>query len=408
MNKRERGMIFLISFLAIMGVLFFTWPSAAEEKDKGKKGEKPERLIVMAVEYPGIELPPDEDVTMDIIFNNKGRSDETVHVRVTKKPQGWKTRIKTYRYGVSAVSVPSGENKTLTFEAVPDKDIAPGNYEFRVEAETPDGNFKMSQDILVKIKEKEKGPVKAKGVKITTSYPVLQGPSDGKFEFSLEVDSKLEKDAIFDLFAQGPEGWIINFKPAFETKYISSIRLKANQTTTVAVEVKPVPMAKAAEYPFNIRVSSGDAEAEAKLTVILTGTYQLEVGTPTGLLSLDAGQGKPANMSFYVKNTGSAVNNNIKFMSFKPENWKVVFNPETIAAIQPGDLEQVEVTITPHEKALVGDYSINVRVEGEKAAKTMEFRVTVKASSAWGWIGIGIIFLVIAGLTVLFRYLGRR
>ena len=408
MNKRERGRVSLISFLAIMGVLFFTWPCAAEEKGQGKEGEKPERLIVMVVEYPGVELPPDEDVTMDVIFNNKGRSDETVHVRVTKKPQGWKTRIKTYRYGVTAVSVPSGEDKTLTFEAVPDKDIAPGKYEFRVEAETPDGQFKMSQDILVKIKEKEKGPVKARGVKITTSYPVLQGPSDAKFEFSLEVDSKLEKDAVFDLFAQGPEGWVINFKPAYETKYISSIRLKTNQTTTVAVEVKPVPMAKAAEYPFNIRVSSGDAKAEATLTVILTGTYQLDVGTPTGLLSLDAGQGKPANMSFYVKNTGSAVNNSIKFMSFKPENWTVAFNPENIAAIKPGDLEQVEVTITPYEEALVGDYSVNVRVEGEKASKTMELRVTVKASSAWGWTGIGIIFLVIAGLTVLFRYLGRR
>jgi uncharacterized membrane protein len=213
---------------------------------------------------------------------------------------------------------------------------------------------------------------------------------------------------VFDLFAKGPDGWVINFKPAFETKYISSVRLKANQTTTVAVEVKPVPMAEAGEYPFNIRVSSDDAKAEAKLTVVLTGTYQLEVSTLTGLLSLDAGQGKPSNMSFYVKNTGSAVNNNIKFMSFKPENWKVAFNPENIAAIQPGGLKQVEVTITPYEEALVGDYSVTVRVEGEKAQKTMEFRVTVKASSAWGWIGIGIIFLVIAGLTVLFRYLGRR
>jgi len=286
--------------------------------------------------------------------------------------------------------------------------MAPGQYGFRVEAETPDGKFRMGQDIVVKIKAKEKGPVKAKGVKITTSYPVLQGPSDAKFEFSLEVVSKLDKDAIFDLFAQGPEGWVFNFKPAYESKYISSIRMKANQTTTVAVEVKPAALAKAAKYPFNIRVSSGDAKAEAQLTVILTGTYQLEVGTPTGLLSLDAGQGKPANMSFYVKNTGSAVNNNIKFMSFKPENWKVAFNPEKIAAIQPGELKQVEVTITPYEEALVGDYSVNVRVKGEKASKAMEFRVTVKASSAWGWIGIGIILLVIAGLTVLFRLLGRR
>jgi len=32
----------------------------------------------------------------------------------------------------------------------------------------------------------------------------------------------------------------------------------------------------------------------------------------------------------------------------------------------------------------------------------------VKASSAWGWIGIGIILLVIAGLSFLFVKMGRR
>ena len=95
-------------------------------------------------------------------------------------------------------------------------------------------------------------------------------------------------------------------------------------------------------------------------------------------------------------------------MSFKPENWKVEFTPENIDIIEPGDLKQVEVAITPYEEALVGDYSISVNVEGEKASKIIEFRTTVKASAAWGWIGIGIIVAVIAGLFGIFRWLGRR
>jgi uncharacterized membrane protein len=66
------------------------------------------------------------------------------------------------------------------------------------------------------------------------------------------------------------------------------------------------------------------------------------------------------------------------------------------------------MTITSADQALVGDYSVSLRVEGEKSTKDMEFRVTVKASTAWGWIGIGIIVLVIAGLVVLFIRLGRR
>jgi len=71
-------------------------------------------------------------------------------------------------------------------------------------------------------------------------------------------------------------------------------------------------------------------------------------------------------------------------------------------------MKQVEMKITPAEQALVGDYSVNLSVEGEKASKTLEFRVTVRASTAWGWVGIGIIVLVILGLVVLFIKLGRR
>ena len=129
--------------------------------------------------------------------------------------------------------------------------------------------------------------------------------------------------------------------------------MRITDIRTIAVEVKPSLMAGVGEYPVNIRVSSGDAKGEAQLAVVLIGTYSLEAGTASGLLSLDARQGKPANMSFYVKNTGSAANHDIKFLSFKPENWKVEFTPENIGIIEPGDLKQVEVAITPYEEALV-------------------------------------------------------
>ena len=408
MRQGSRSQVFLYGIYFILSFLLVI-PSLADAQDsRSEEGKKPERLIEMGAEYPVVVIAPDEEVSMDLIFHNRGRSNEDVEVWIETKPKNWKARIKTYRFTVMGVHVPSGQDKTLTFEAEPEKGVKPGEYKFDVKAKTPDGRFKMDQAIMVRVEEKEKGTKEAKGVKLTTSYPVLRGPSDAKFEFSVEVESKLDKDTVFDLAAQAPEGWQVNFKPRYEDKYFSSVRLKSNQSETVAVEVKPVIMAKAGEYPINIRVSSGDARAEAKLTVTLTGTFALEVGTPTGLLSLEARQGKPANMSFYIKNTGTAINSDIKFLSFKPENWKIEFKPEKIPSIEPGGLKQVEVIITPHEDALVGDYSVAVEVEGEKVKKTIEFRVTVKASTAWGWIGIGIIVLVVAGLTGLFRWLGRR
>jgi uncharacterized membrane protein len=376
--------------------------------EKPDNAGKPERLLIMAPEYAGVVATQGKEVSMDLAFINKGRTDETVDVKVAQKPAGWKAKIKTYRYTVTGVFVPADDRKSLTFEAVPDKDVPPGDYAFILEAQTRDGRFKLSQKINVTLVGDQDGKNQDQGVKLTTSYPVIRGPSDAIFEFSVEVDNRIDKEAVFDLFAQGPKGWDINFKPAYETKFISSLRLRAGQNQSIAVQVKPAPNSPAGEYPLTVRVASGDAKGEANLTVNLTGTYELEVGTPSGLLSLEARQGLPANVSFYVKNSGTAVNSGIKFMTFKPENWKVEFKPERIDLIEPGGLKQVEMIVTPYEEALVGDYSIGVKIDGEKASKTLEFRVGVKASTAWGWVGIGIIVVVIAGLLGLFRKLGRR
>lgn len=405
MNTKRLSQIRYVAAVLVMGLIVLQCPGhlvAADSKNL------PARQVEMAVEYTGVVIPLGDDVSMDVIFYNKGRSNEDIRVWIEEKPENWKARIKTYRYDVTGVHVPSDDDKTLTFEAEPEDGVAPGTYDFKIAAKTLDGKFNMHQTVSVAVAEKAVDEKKSKGVKITTSYPVLQGPSDVTFEFSVEVDSKLDEDAVFNLFAQGPESWDINFKPAYESKYISSLRLKANQSSTIAVEVKPAATAQAGDYPIQLRVASGDAKAEAQLMVILTGTYDLEIGTATGLLSLDALQGKPAKLTFYVKNTGSAVNHDINFMSFKPENWEIAFDPESIPAVDPSDLKQVDVTITPNKEALVGDYSVSIRTEGEKATKDIEFRVTVKASSAWGWIGIGIIVLVIIGLIGLFRWLGRR
>ncbi len=380
-------------------------PSLAEEE---KKDERPPRSIAMAPEYPGVIVPPGEEVEMDLILYNRGKSDENIDIQVTSIPKGWKAKLKTYRFAITGAHVKNGETARLTFFAEPEsKDIKPGTYVFEVRAQTQDGAFTSKQEITVTV-SKEAEKEKERALTVTTSYPVLRGPTDVTFEFSLEVDNKMDKDMVYNLTSQGPENWEVNFKPAYEDKYISSLRLEKNQSKSMAVEVKPHRLSEAGEYPISVRVGSGDAKAESQLTVILTGTYKLEAGTPSGILSLEARKGKPANMSIYVKNTGSATNHDIKFLSVKPENWKVTFEPERIELLKPDELKQVEVTITPADEALVGDYSVGLSVDGEKASKTMELRTTVRASTAWGWIGIGIIVGVIVGLGGLFTWLGRR
>ncbi len=394
---------FLVAMILILVCRFGSIPALGQEKEKDTR---PLRGIGIYTDYSGIFVSPGEPVRMDLTVDNKGRTDENIALKLSTVPKDWKATIKGPTYVVNDVPVPGGKTKTLTFSAEPDKRVKPGTYLFKIDARTADGKFTSSQAIEVTVREK--APL-AEEIQVTTSYPILRGQTDAKFEFSLEVNNKSETDKNFNLSAQAPEKWEINFKPAYEQKQISSLRIKGGQSQTVAVEVTPFKDATAGTYPVNVWISSGDKKAEVKLSVVLTGIYKLDAGTPTGLLSLEALTGKPANLSIFIKNTGSAVNRNIAFSSFKPENWKVEFKPEKIDALEPGQMKQVEVTITPAAQALVGDYSVGLSVDGEKgSSKTVEIRAGVKTSTAWGWIGIGVIVLVIAGLGGLFIWIGRR
>jgi uncharacterized membrane protein len=397
-NQKIRFSIFSMAVLSF----FLFSPALAQEE---KKDLRPERGIAVFSEYSSVSVPRGESVKMELTLENKGRKDETIDVKISTVPKGWKATMKGGSYLVSGLFVSNGKSRNLALNLEPDKTISPGTYEFQFDAKTEDGKFTSSHKLTLTVQERVAG---ADDIQLVTSYPVLRGQTDARFEFSVEINNKIEIDRTFNLSAIGPEKWEINFKPSYEQKQISSLRIRGGSSQSVAVEVTPPREAMTGEYPILVRVSSGDKKAEAKLTVALTGIYKLDAGTPTGVLSLEAMRGRASNFSVFVKNTGSAVNRNITFSSFKPENWEVTFKPEKVESLEPNALKQIEVTVKPAPQALVGDYSVGVMINGEKSDKTVEMRVTVRASTTWVWVGIVAILCVIGGLAFLFVKLGRR
>jgi uncharacterized membrane protein len=362
--------------------------------------------VTLAFEYPGVEVFVGETITVGLVLQNKGPEDQSVNVQVAERPSGWNTAIKSSGLTVTGVFLPAGQSKTLSFEAAPPLQLRTGRYQFRVEAQA--GELSLGETFTATVRDRREQARGTAGIGLSTAYPILRGSSDVWYEFSLELENKLEEDTVFDLSARGPEGWEVNFKPAYEQRYISSFQLRAKRSGKLTVEVKPPAGARPGEFPVNVRISSGAAFAETTLAVVLTGTYDLAVESVSGVLSLSAQQGKPARLGISIKNLGTAPQNHIGLFSFQPENWVVDFIPDAVDGLAPGETRQVEVIVTPHEKALVGDYSLELKANGEKVSKPIEFRITVKASSIFGWIGIALIVLVIGALALLFRWLGRR
>lgn len=371
--------------------------------------ELPERHFTAAFQYPGVRLSPDDSLNVDLRFKNRGRSDETVLLEVTEQPSDWTVEIRRYGTAVTGIFLPSGEDQTLTFSARPKdrnlKRLPEGTYRFAIRAHTPDNALVRESTLTVTVSSGEHGPER---ISLETSYPTLRGSSGDKFQFSLDVRNETGQDAVFNFRATAPQGWQTSFRPAYESKQITSLQINAGSSRSIEFEVTPPYRAQAGEYDFKVEVEAGRARADKDLKVVLTGTYDLKVGTPTGLLSLVTERGKKTTTTLLVQNTGSAPQREISFQAFKPENWKVEFSPEKLENVQPGEVKQVEVSITPAEQALVGDYSVSLAIEGERVNRDLEFRVTIRAGATWGWVGLAIIVLVVAGLGVTFHYLGRR
>jgi len=77
--------------MVTLGLVFSGWAStAAETKKKEDFENRPERSIQMSAEFPGVEVPPGQTVTMNLLFDNKGRTNENVDVSIASCPRAGK------------------------------------------------------------------------------------------------------------------------------------------------------------------------------------------------------------------------------------------------------------------------------------------------------------------------------
>ena len=76
--------------------------------------------------------------------------------------------------------------------------------------------------------------------------------------------------------------------------------------------------------------------------------------------------------------------------------------------LAPDAKQEVSVSIHPSEKAIAGDYMLNLTASSGAASDTEKFRVTVETSTIWGLAGLGVIAASVIVLGVSVTRYGRR
>jgi uncharacterized membrane protein len=273
-----------------------------------------------------------------------------------------------------------------------------------------------SPAVAVLAQEEEEAPPET--IKMTATYTKLEAIAGSGFEFEVSLEYTGGTEArTFDLIATGPQDWTVYVTPTYPAdKQILDIRLEPTQpyqtatTTKVVIHISPPYwlLPDPGEYPVTLEAVSDQVSGSIDLTAVVTATYIMAL-TPAGdLYNTTATAGRDNYFSIEVLNNGSAAIDDITFSSSKPTDWTVEFSPDKIDSLDALDSHTVEVNIKPPAKTIAGDYQISITAKGKQISDDMDVRVSVETPTIWGWVGVAIIVVVIAGLVYVFVRFSRR
>jgi uncharacterized membrane protein len=300
----------------------------------------------------------------------------------------------------------SNKSTTLEFKAKVPEAAKPGTYSIKVTAKDIRGTTQYVETINYRVTSKK---IETGGIKVSSQYPVLATGSGQTLKFTIDLKNETNKPLPTSLVAQAPQGWSVRFKPQFGDQQISSIQIKENGSETLSIEIDTPVTAEAKEFPVTIQARAGAFEASTSVKVSLKGTQDLKMGSLAGTLNAALTAGNKTPIDFVVGNAGTAPIRNLGFVTKKPsDKWTVEFRPDKIDALGPGEVRQIKMEILAPDRTIAGDYLLTLTANSAEVTKSVDFRVTVSTPTIWGWIGFGIVGLVVIGLAMVFFRLGRR
>jgi uncharacterized membrane protein len=260
-------------------------------------------------------------------------------------------------------------------------------------------------------------PLPEDKLELVCKFPTFEGISGDSFAFEVGLTWFGSKPRTFDLAViEAPPRWnatIVGGYPSEKTIFGIGLEAMMQWPETVTVRFAPAAdeLPEPGEYVAVVQASSGEIKETIQLKAVVTALYRMAFYTSSGRLNTEVTAGQDNHLTVEVANTGTKILNKITFTSSKPSGWTISFNPDKIDSLAPGMAIEVDAIIEPPGKTIAGDYMVTMKAINEEfkvAPRDLELRVTALTPTIWGWLGIIIVLVVIAGLGVIFRRLGRR
>lgn len=382
----------LIKLLCIAGLI----PAWAQEKEIKTTEAGQKQQLIIYTPYTKIAVPPGETIDYSIDVINHYDEVKNVSLSVSGVPRGWKTEMKAGGFTVNQLSVLPGEKKNVNLKVEVPLKVNKGAYNFEVSAA---GLGTLPLTLVIS----EQGTFKTE---FTTAQPNMEGNSKATFTFNATLKNSTAEQQLYALTANAPRGWNVAFKVNY--KQATSAQVDANKTENITIDINPPANVVAGTYKIPVMASSGSASDKIELEVVITGSYEMTLATPTGRISSTITAGNAKRIDLTVKNSGSAELKDLQLSGTKPTDWEITFEPSKINALKNGETVNITASVKASKKALPGDYMLKMEARTPEVTSNIDFRMTVETSPIHGWLGILIIAGVLCGIFFLFRKYGRR
>lgn len=379
--------------LAAVSVLLISTPAIAQEETPTTVPEQ----FGMTTPYPSVAVEAGDQATFSLAI--VAPEPTPVSLEASGLPEGWTATFRGGGFEIDgATAGPTAPEVSLDI-AVP-VDATEGSHEINVTADA--GGQSVSLALQVRVAAQAGGEVT-----LTPDFPGLRVPAGEAATFSVEIRNDTPSDLQFELSSSGPAGWDVTAQPSTEAQ-ASTIQVDSGGTATINVEATSPPRAEAGQYTIAVQASAPDNEVSAEMIVEIVGSYSIELSTVDQRLSTEVSADGPTEVPLVVTNTGTAPIPVIEMSATPPTDWEVTFAEPTIGQLEAGQSVNAIATVTPSDQAIAGDYIITFSASSEVANADVDIRTTVNPSALWGFIGIALIALTLAGLAWVFRRFGRR
>ena len=353
--------------------------------------------LSLTTDYPIVTVRPESRTSLNLAVETDAPA--RINLEVSGVPDGWTASLHGGGFVIGGVQTDGSEPTAARL----DVDVpagATGTHRLVVAAFDATSRVELPIDVTVE--------ANAGGeIRLSTDFNALRGAADSTFTFNLNISNGKEEDLTYSATGQGPVGWSVEAKPTGQSQAVSGT-VQAGGTAGINVTVEAPDSAAAGTYDLLVVATVGGEQIEQPLQVEITGSYSLDLTTPTQVLSARGPSGGVTEQVFTLINDGTAPVTGVQMTASPPTNWKVEFEPATIDSIPPNTPVTVTARITPAGDAIAGDYSLTVRANGEEADADTELRFTVEASILGAVIGGVLIIAAVGGLLWVFRRYGRR